>query len=626
MGVVYKARQTKLDRIVALKMIRSGRFADAEEVRRFQIEAEAAAQLDHPNIVPIYETGELEGHAYFSMKLVKGGSLAESIERFVQDPPSAVRLMVTLALAVRYAHQRGILHRDLKPANILLDDQGRPYIMDFGLAKRVEMDSGLTKSGVIIGTARYMSPEQAGGESKRLTWAADVYSLGAILYELLTGRPPFQGATLHETLLQVVDQEPVAPSACSRLVDRDLETICLKCLEKDPERRYQSAKALANDLELWLSKKPIRARRIGMMARAWRWCRRKPFLSSLMAATAVLFLVASIVTDLRIIDSLRAPGRAQQALAWQGAKTIRIRLSQLGEALELAASNPELGKLLRRGDVKGLQRFIVETGNRRVDLNGQSPFESWFVVDMSGALLARWPRMSPETKGVDFRSRDYFKGALRREGRRQAGGRESLPPYFSKVYRARSDRLYKFGISRAVRDGGGIVGVVVASVTTSRSMGLPKMEGIASTTALLARMDPFYLREKEREKDPDKGRDTDRIAMDNVILLHPAYDYGICPVGFPEWPGVAIRRGVDGDYRDPLARRDKRYGGRWLAGFAEVPGTDFVVIAQRRYEEVLPVELWGAVAVAIPAILAIVAIGFLLRRKARPLSDGADSE
>ena len=250
MGVVYKARQISLDRPVALKMIRSAAFASDDEVRRFRNEAEAVARLDHPHIVPVYEVGEHDRRRYFSMKLIAGPSLQESLGPFTSDPRAAARLMVTVAEAVHHAHQRGILHRDLKPSNILLDDRVRPHVADFGLAKRVEADEVRRHPAPVLGTPAYMAPEQAGGKRRLVTTLSDVYGLGAVLYALLTGTAPFGGETALETLDRVRREPPVPPSRVNPGVPRDLEVICLKCLEKDPQRRYASAQAGRGSLSL----------------------------------------------------------------------------------------------------------------------------------------------------------------------------------------------------------------------------------------------------------------------------------------------------------------------------------------------------------------------------------------
>jgi serine/threonine protein kinase len=320
MGIVYKARQLSLNRLVAVKMILAGRLASASEVRRFRTEAEAAGQLDHPNIVPIYEVGEHESQHYFSMKLVEGNNLAQVLADKPMPARLAARLLATIARAVHYAHQRGVLHRDIKSTNILLDPCGEPQLTDFGLARLVEKDSSLTQSLAVIGSGNYMSPEQAKGQVRQLTMAADVYGLGAVLYEMLAGRPPFQGKTLVETLRQVIEQEP-APLSKSRIqhpkssIDKDLETICLKCLNKDPGQRYSSAERLAEDLEHWLVGKPIEARPIGRAAQAWRWCRRKPVLASLAASTALLLLVVTIGSPIVAFSINRERQRAEQNAA-----------------------------------------------------------------------------------------------------------------------------------------------------------------------------------------------------------------------------------------------------------------------------------------------------------------------
>jgi tRNA A-37 threonylcarbamoyl transferase component Bud32 len=256
MGVVYKARQTHLNRTVALKMLLSGQLASTTELERFRTEAEAVAQLDHPNIVTIHEVGESDGRLYFTMKFVEGHSLTE----FEGTPQEAARLVQAVARAVHYAHQRGIIHRDLKPGNILLDTAGQPYVTDFGLAKRSQADNRVTQTGTIMGTPAYMPPEQASGKKGEVTTLADVYSLGAILYELLTGRPPFQAETPLDTILQVLEKPPEPPGNLNPRVDRNLEAICLKCLEKEPQQRFASAAELADDLERWQRGEPTRAR------------------------------------------------------------------------------------------------------------------------------------------------------------------------------------------------------------------------------------------------------------------------------------------------------------------------------------------------------------------------------
>jgi tRNA A-37 threonylcarbamoyl transferase component Bud32 len=282
MGVVYRARHLKLNRVVALKMILSGAHADAEELTRFRAEAEAVAQLKHPNIVQVYDVGEHNGKPFFSLEFVEGGPLTRQLARRALKPRQAAELLETLARAMHSAHLQNIIHRDLKPANILLTPEGAPKIADFGLAKRLEDDSGQTQSGSIMGSPSYMAPEQADGRLQDLGPATDVYALGAILYETITGRVPFKGATILDTLALVRGEEPIAPSRLQPGVPRDLETICLKCLQKEPAKRYESAADLADDLRRFLDGEPILARPMGRAERLWRWCRRNPAAASLL--------------------------------------------------------------------------------------------------------------------------------------------------------------------------------------------------------------------------------------------------------------------------------------------------------------------------------------------------------
>src|SRR5206468_8494930 len=287
-GVVYRARQKSLNRIVALKVIGLGRWATRAHLKRFRLEAEAAARLDHPCIVPIHEVGERESCCYFSMNLVEGSQLDEVVKRKPMPLRRAAELIAKLARAVHYAHEHGILHRDIKPGNVLLDRSGEPHLTDFGLARLVETESTVTQTTEVLGTPSYMAPEQAKGDNAAVSNATDVYGLGAVLYQLLTGHPPFAGGTTYETIRLVLDTEPRQPRVLNPKVDRDLSTICLKCLEKDPKRRYSSALALAEDLDRWLKHEPIRARRTGVFTRGKKWVRRNPSIAGMAAMLLAL--------------------------------------------------------------------------------------------------------------------------------------------------------------------------------------------------------------------------------------------------------------------------------------------------------------------------------------------------
>jgi tetratricopeptide (TPR) repeat protein len=334
MGVVFRARHLSLNRIVALKMALAGAYAGPRERERFQREAEAVAGLRHPNVVQIHDVGDSDGRPYYTMEFVEGGSLAQKLAGTPRPASQAAALVASLAAAVESAHQGGIVHRDLKPANVLLTTDGTPKISDFGLARRFAGEPDLTWSGTVVGTPSYMPPEQARGKSLAVGPAVDIYALGAILYELLTGRPPFRGATPEETVQQVIAQDPVPPSRLNGKVPRDLETICLKCLQKDPERRYATAAALADDLHRFERGEPIAARPVGRPERVMTWIRRNP------TAAALLFTVLALM-GLAVVAGMRewavAAERRQEMAKWSDRLAFAIDLQQQGRFAEARA-------------------------------------------------------------------------------------------------------------------------------------------------------------------------------------------------------------------------------------------------------------------------------------------------
>jgi tetratricopeptide (TPR) repeat protein/tRNA A-37 threonylcarbamoyl transferase component Bud32 len=348
MGVVYKARQLGLNRLVALKMVLAGAHAGEQALTRFFIEAEAVAGLQHPNIVQIYEVSQEDGLPYFSLEYVDGGNLAGKLAGQPQPPREAARILELLASGMNYAHKQGIIHRDLKPANVLLTSDGTPKIADFGLAKRLEGDSNQTKSGTLVGTPAYMAPEQASGKTHEIGPLSDQYALGAILYEMLTGRPPLLGTTVLETLALVKDKDPLPPSQLQPSIPRDLETICLKCLQKEPARRYESTEALVEDLRHFLAGEPIKARPVSQMERAWRWCRRNPKVALLSALIALLVVTAGTALTALWVNSSREHLAAQERAAREQ-KAIDETRKLTQDRLEQARAAIATGNIQRAG-------------------------------------------------------------------------------------------------------------------------------------------------------------------------------------------------------------------------------------------------------------------------------------
>ncbi len=429
MGVVYEAREQGLDRIVALKMILAGELATREHIERFYTEARAAALLDHPNIVPIFEVGEHEEQHFYSMGFVAGESLSERIKRGPLTPQEAARLMLSVTRAVAYAHGQGIVHRDLKPANILLDESGSPKVTDFGLAKHVENDSGLTATGQILGTPSYMPPEQASGDVDVVGPAADVYALGAVLYCLLTGRPPFQAATVAATLKHVLEEEPVPPRTLDTSIDEDIETICLKCMEKSVEHRYSTAVELAAELERFLSGRPIQARPISATARLWRWCKQKPAIASLAALFAVSLLSGTVIST---YFALLAENRTASAV-----KNERVAKEQTRLALDTIKTIVyEIDDQLKRvPEAAEQRRQILQYAVKNLDEVSRG-FENGADVDVdqAAALLkigSIYSRLGDESgndatgRSVELyrRAVEQFEQVLERDGELDASAR-----------------------------------------------------------------------------------------------------------------------------------------------------------------------------------------------------------
>jgi tetratricopeptide (TPR) repeat protein len=359
MGVVYKARQSRLGRVVALKMILAGEHAGATQLQRFRTEAEAIARLQHPNIVQIHEVGETKGLPYFSLEFCAGGSLARKLRGSLLAPADAAALVEVLARAMHVAHEKGIIHRDLKPGNVLLAENGTPKITDFGLARKVDDGAalltagGLTETGDVMGTPSYMAPEQAEGKTQELGPACDIYALGAILYECLTGRPPFRGVTPRLTVQQVIDDEPVPPTQLQRHTPRDLETICLKCLQKDPGKRYPTAEALADDLRRFQHHEAITARPVSAGERLIRMCRRRPLVAGLAAALVTVLAIGipwlialTVLAENRRLDAeaRRQSAEAAEALAVQEKENAQVAQGKAEEASALAKLQEQVAR------------------------------------------------------------------------------------------------------------------------------------------------------------------------------------------------------------------------------------------------------------------------------------------
>ncbi|MBX9584241.1 MAG: serine/threonine-protein kinase, partial [Gemmataceae bacterium] len=409
MGVVYKARQVKLNRIVALKMILAGGHAGAEQLQRFQTEAEASARLQHPGIVQVYELGDHDGLPYFAIEYVEGGPLHKKTKKEPQPPELAAAITQGLARAIQFAHDHNVVHRDLKPQNVLVGADGALKIADFGLAKKLEEEEGQTLSGSIVGTPQYMAPEQARGDTRHAGPAADQYSLGAILYELLTGRPPLAGATVMETLNLVQNQDPVPVRDLQPKVPIDLETVCLKCLQKEPEKRYATAGELADDLGRFLNGVPILARPVGPAERLWRWCRRNPRVAGLLAGVAGLLvtIAAGSMAFAYQINQLKDAETEAKNLAEANEKRAK-------ENEELAKKNEEVARAERGVAVDSLLKLATSVQGELGRKPGlQDLREKLFKVAADGIAEAGKrgfePKLARAVAGMYQQQGDFFR-------------------------------------------------------------------------------------------------------------------------------------------------------------------------------------------------------------------------
>lgn len=580
--VVYQARLPGIHRRVALKLMTDAELATPEERRRFRDGARAAADLDHPNIVPVLHVGEHGGRPFFTMKLIEGGTLEGALDRLRRTPFQGAALLATIARAVDHAHTQGrrVLHLDLKPANILLDQQGAPHVADFGLARSIDRRASVVgESNFVGGTLRYMAPEQPSGDSRKLSCATDVYSLGSILYELLTGRVPYPQRPA-ELLQRLCGPEPVPPPRqLAPDVDRDLENICLKCLEKDPARRYQSAKDLADDLDrACAGLRPLAHRSRG--ARAVDWMRRHPRLSALCTGAALLTLTLAVAA----LFSWRGYERERKSLLENNAF---IASGQAGAVLvQFRDYADRVAQLAREPFV----RAYLELGHATDPAPALKPaaygFDELLVMDPRGRIQAQWPSPTPHVFERAYTFRDYFIGALRLAASGSTGA------YVSRAFRSESHGLLDFAFSSPIlgKDGA-LMGVVVGTLNAKSGLGAVTLEDAAETghitTALLG------PRGNDRGPAPE-GRP--RAAF--TFLAHPGLARGVEVELKPPRPssphGAFGPAGQPGrqlafryapplkvpDFRDPVLGTP----GPWLAAFAPVGDTGFVVLVERKDE------------------------------------------
>ena len=465
MGIVYKARHERLDRFVALKMVRGGACARPEDLARFETEAKAVAAIEHSNIVKIFEIGEHDGLPYFSLEFLPGGSLATKIGGQPQPVDEAARIVEVLARTMHVAHQHKVIHRDLKPGNVLFAADGTVKISDFGLVKRLESDSGQTRSGLILGTPSYMAPEQAWGDTQKVGPAADQYALGAILYELLTGRPPFQGTSVLDTLDMVRSREPVAPSQLQPKTPRDLETICLKCLQKEIARRYPDVLALAEDLRRFRAGETILARPVSHAERLWRWCLRNPRVASLSALVLLMAPVAagSAIAAVTVSGQNQALGEAKKLAEEKQQRTVAAARAANEQNRIAVESQVELIILLERKlryvpEIQDVREKILDTACKRLEAAARA------MTD-----LRRDVEWNPQDEEYNWRSLAQAHQALGNQNLSRNQVNEAMAQY----------REAEEIITRVVTAQSGDLNLQVNLLRTQRQMGSVLMDRLA---------------------------------------------------------------------------------------------------------------------------------------------------
>jgi serine/threonine-protein kinase len=576
-GDVYRARRSGTDEVVALKIMRDAYAATDAELRRFRAGAAAAATLEHPGIVRVSAFGERDDVPFVAMSLVEGETLASYLARERPTAERAAQLMRRIAEAVAFAHGQGVLHRDLKPANILIDQRGEPLVADFGLVRRVDAKS--TGGMGIVGAPAYLAPEQlvGGAGAERFPFAPDVYSLGVVFYEMLTGELPFTGGTQAELFARVLSVEPASPRERNPDVPPVFEHICLKCLEKDPARRYGSAGALADDLAAAPRGAPTLARAPTLRTRARRWARRHPRAALGLATIAALALFAGVGASALWRARAREQARVLETNAFIASGQAGAMLFQLrtyADRVERAARDPRVSAVLSRGE-------IIDPAPDLVPL--AKGFDSLALETNDGRLIAQWPSPAKQTFGRTFDFRDYYQGA------RELAEQHAPGVYVSSAYRSESSGLLQFGLSTPVRDARGQpIGVLEASISARKAFGAVRIEGgdaAGVTTALLG----------------PRGRDRDtparaRSAEAFTFLVHPGLDIGTehtarapspeklrAIFGDPAPPGEQFAL----DYVSPLKVKHYEdpipgFEGPWLAALAPVGRTGFVVLVATR--------------------------------------------